>query len=123
MILYTTVPPTNHAKTANSILLEPLDDPIASAFVLERLNDAVFHHTANFAIGGIPVDLGDLLVSCGRKDFAMAVGVGQKAPLAKADLRGAKLTQASEGVVVVYRSVAQGHDKEQSFAAELRSQQ
>src|SRR5881397_2327193 len=90
MILASTWPLANRARSENSILLEPLDDPIASAFGLERRNDAVFHHTAN---------------------------------LAKADLRGAKLIQPSEGVVVVYRSVAQGYDKEKSFGGELRRSQ
>src|SRR5213594_3494552 len=114
MILASTWPLANRARSENSILLEPLDDPIASAFGLERRNDAVFHHTANFAIGGIPVDLGDLLVFCGRKDFAMAVVGQQKSSLTTAHLRGAKLIQPAE-IIVVYRSAAQGYDKEKSF--------
>src|SRR5437762_12834522 len=107
MILASTWPLARRARSENSILLEPLDDPIASAFGLERPHDAGFHHTSNFAIGGIPVDLGDLLVFCSRKDFAMAVGVGQKATLTKADIRGANVIQPSECVVDVERSLAQ----------------
>ena len=74
---------SKHSELLFSNLLKLLDDPVAPALRLERRDDVILDQDANVPIGDIAVDFGDPFVLRGGKDFAVAVGVGEQAALAR----------------------------------------